>query len=109
MKFRYNLLLILCVIFIVVAFYLVGVVLAHHHRFSATDEGKQKLEVRDSFVLPENHMSANWALSLDSSLVKFFIENPNLSNPAQTPTESSVGPLVRTAVAGWETAIPELD
>ena len=104
MKIPYILLLPLYMVAIATAFYLVGVVFAHHHRFFATDP---KMQVNEALLtpspifgsptpvpstpLPENHISASWALTPYPSSVKFFIENPTLANPAKTPTASING------------------
>ena len=82
--------------------FLSGVVFAHHKgEYRGMDDRLQNDFTSD----PENHISANWALTPTvGSAVTWFTDDPKTPNPTITP----IAPLVRKSIAEWTTALPQL-
>ena len=82
--------------------FLSGVVFAHHKgEYRGMDDRLQNDFTSD----PENHISANWALTPTvGSTVTWFTDDPKTPNPTITP----IAPLVRKSIAEWTTALPQL-
>ena len=88
--------LVLCVLAgVAITAFLVGVSFAHH-------KGKYRGmsdELQQDFVRgPENHISANWAITPTvGSAVTWFIDDH--LTPTPNPTITPIEPLVRTSIA----------
>ena len=93
----------LCVLAgVAIVAFLSGVLFAHHKgEYRGMDDRLQKRNVHG----PENHINANWAITPTvGSAVTWFADDPKTPNPTITP----IAPLVRTSIAKWMSAVPQL-
>ena len=67
----------------------------------------KEYQLDDLTLLPENYISAHWALTPTASANLWFPADQT-AVPSVSPTITPIAPLMRTAVARWEEKVPKL-